>query len=387
MDARTPGNDDANTKAASQIVCVLPAAGTAEAVEIVTVTGGQIVERVQVDASGTRHPRTLEGCSGWESAAWSADGQRIYLSSLYTCAAGLERRSTGVLAMAPGDQWLEVQGVTVGQQTTTLARRYRAIRPTTELANLPGEVATTLAEGQTLAARTARMAAAQPLTIDAVADAAQYLEAPVAEAWLVEQAQGFAVDAEQLLRLEAAGTPSGVIDLVVALSYPDVFAIDRTPHTTELTVAEVQRTTAPGNLLTPPFARYRDWDRFGYSGYYGYGSGLPYGYSPFGYGNYGYGWYAGGTPVIVVVRDTMKSETPTQKRGRVINGRGYTRGGVGDDGNARAGWPPANTGSAFPSNPGGGTGGAGMNPPSSSAGSNSDSGRRAKPRDPDRTGT
>jgi hypothetical protein len=388
-DARTPAT--AAPAARDQLVCVLPVAGEA-AVEIATIADDRLVERVRVEASGKRQERTEEGCSGWESAEWSADGRRIYLHSEYSCPGGLQRRSSGVLAIAPGSQWLDVQGVTVGDQTATRTLRYRPVHPAVELVNLPAEIVAVLAEGRTLAARTARLAAAPPLTIEAVIDAAQHLDAPVAQAWLVEQAQGFALDVSRLLELEAAGVPSGVIDLMVALSYPQVFAIDRTPHASEFSVAEAPRTATPG-AVPPANANDRSWDPFGYygAGYYGFGSGFysPYRYGSFGYGAYGSGWYPGNMPVIIVVRDSARQENTVRQRGRVVNGRGYTRDSAGS-GNPQAGRSPSErvpTGSAAPSSQSGsGASSPAITPAGATSGSSSGSTRTARPRDPDRSG-
>ena len=46
------------------------------------------------------------------------------------------------------------------------------------------------------------------------------------EATLVESGSSFAIDSSLLLRLDDAGTPVPVIDLMMALSYPDYFAVE-----------------------------------------------------------------------------------------------------------------------------------------------------------------
>src|SRR5215471_14071294 len=61
-------------------VCVVPAAGVS-AVDIVTVSGGKIVARERVDASGAKRDTERDGCKGWERAEWSADGRRVFLES------------------------------------------------------------------------------------------------------------------------------------------------------------------------------------------------------------------------------------------------------------------------------------------------------------------
>lgn len=373
--------------AATQMMCVLPTID-GQTVEIATVIAGQIAERLTMTASGKQDERTLEGCTGWESATWADAAPRIYTRSRYTCAGDIERHSTGVLAMAPGGQWFDVQSVTVGGRTATRALRYRAARPANDPVELSPEIAAALASGQTLSARTSRLAAAVPLTIADVIEAAQYLDTPTLEAWLVEQAQGFAVNADELLAMADANVPDDVIDLVVALSYPSAFAIDRAPHETGFNVAEAPQAQQPGGPQNPA-DRYRD--PFGYhfpSGYYGYGSSFysPFGYSPYGYGGYGYGWYPGGRTVVIVREPAGDGDKSERRRGQAVKGRGYTRGGrsgATPDGARGRGEPTRNM------TPATGAGSRNTTPDQAGSGAGNNAGsttRTAKPRG-DKTGT
>jgi len=202
------------------VVCVVPAAGTT-GVDITTVVNGSVVERERVVATGEQTPSAQEGCTGWERAEFSPDGRRVYRRAEGTCAGGQRRRSSGLLAISPEGQWLDVQGVTVGTETGVRVLRYReAISNLT----LPAEVQSAVSGGR--AARGARIAAAAPVSVAEVADAARRLDAAVVEGWLVERGAGFDVDAKRLVELADAGVPERVIDLVVALSYPKQFAIN-----------------------------------------------------------------------------------------------------------------------------------------------------------------
>lgn len=381
IDSRTRGaiaTTDRPTKASATIVCVLPEPNTS-AVEFATIADGKIVDRTRIDASGQKRDRTIEGCTGWESATWSADRGRIFLHSEFTCPGDIQRRSTGILAIAPGVQWLDIQGVTIAGQTATRALRYRAVQPNPELtARLPAEIATALGRGQTLAAWTARSAAAAPIDIDAVIDASRRLDTPVSSAWLVEQAQGFSVDAKELRRLAAAKVPADLIDLLVALSYPTVFAINRTAVPTA-TEAPPTNVTHDGNA-TRTSTTNRGWDPMGFYGlgYYGYGAAYydRYTFGPYDnfYRGYSSGWYRGPTPIVIVPRDKADEDYALPTRGRVVNGRGYSR--------DRAGAPAGSaTRSSSPSS--GSTANTNSKPSAGSSGSSSSSGgaeRKAKPR-------
>src|SRR5690606_36648710 len=95
----------------------------------------------------------------------------------------------------------------------------------------------------------------------------------------------FAVDAEQLEQLADAGVPGKVIDAMVALSYPKVFAIagseDIGMRADEVAMQDEERTGGRTIISTMMYP-------YGY-GYYGY-SPFDYFYSPFAYSPYGYGF-------------------------------------------------------------------------------------------------
>ncbi|MEO7966386.1 MAG: hypothetical protein ABIT38_20985, partial [Gemmatimonadaceae bacterium] len=134
--------------------------------------------------------------------------------------------------------------------------------------------------------------------------ASRFLEVGVLQTWLAERGQGFDLDARQLVSLQKAGVATEVIDVMVALSYPEQFALDRT-----------RVGDAPPDLR----GEMRGGEVYGgglYDGGYGYD---PYGY---GYGN-GYGWYSGRRPIVVVPRS---SDPNDEEHGKVVKGRGYVSG-------------------------------------------------------------
>lgn len=313
------------------LMCVLPVAGTPSAVELATVVDREIVSRTRIDASGERRALKDDDCTGWESARWSADGRRLFLRSETTCPGGVKRASNGIFALTARGEWLDVQGVEVAGNQGVRVARHREVRST---ATLPTEKAAQVRDGERIAVSTARLAAATPVTTAEVIEASHDLDAPVVEAWLMELGHGFGMDARQLLALDEARVPSSVIDLMVALSYPEVFAIESGTSVGDLQApAGVERRGLAMPASTPASPELSGWDRFGY-GAYGSLLGLRYGYSPFGYSpyglgygyDYGYGWYSGYRPVVVVVRPSPDEQPRIPApRPRVVNGRGYTQ--------------------------------------------------------------
>jgi hypothetical protein len=341
------------------IVCAIPAAG-ASAVDLVTVVSGKIVDRMLVEANGQRRTTTKDGCTGWESAAWSKSASRVYLHSEYSCPGGVTRNSNGLLALSPRGEWLDVQSVASG---TNKGVRVVRMNQATDLTNVPAEVTTAL-QGRSLSANAARVAASATLTAADLIDATTNVDAPVVEAWLVERDQGFALDAKMLTSLADAGLPESVIDVMVALTYPKVFALNPATRTGEFRPAEPSgasynrsRSLAVlgydpmgypmfgyGSYYSRCSSPYYGYYSYGYSsylsgcGYNGYGySGYGYGYGGYGYGfGFGYGgWYPGSVPVVVVVRGEDNGSAGA--RPRVVKGRGYTAGSSGSSGSPSSG--------------------------------------------------
>lgn len=326
-------------------VCVLPA-GDAR-VELVTIADGKVASRESIDANGVRTPSVREKCEGGDVARWSADGRRLFLESDHVCDGTVKVRSTGIMALPSGNEWLDVRGVSVaGGPTDVRVRRYHAIAATAGVIPEPlrAEVQAATEERPTIRAA-ARVSAASELELDQVIEASRTIDASVLEAWLVENGDGFEMDRAKLERLADARVPSRVIDVMVALSYPNQFAIGRRWQRGEVPQPKLDTTIVrPTDVVTTPIygGQYGTYGLLGRDRYcdqlitavsrcYGYGDPYGYGYSPYGWGGSGWGLgygYAGQPPVIVT--------RPEKERGRVVNGKGYTRGESTGDGERTA---------------------------------------------------
>ena len=341
---------------ALQWVCVVPAAeGGASAVDLVTVADGRVAARERVAATGERVASERDGCTGWEIAEWSAQGQRVYLRSTHACPGGVGRLATGLMAMSPNGEWLYIQSVSVeGGQTGVRVLRYREASVG---APLPPEVSVAPPGGVWAVSR-ARAAAMAPLSPEDIVDVAQRVDARVLEAWLAERGEAVALDGKRLLALADAGVPPRVIDLLVALAYPAAF--------TKTVGARTDSTAA----RAPVSAGYEPFGPFGYDYGYSYGSRYGYGYDP-----YNGGWYPGGYPVIIVLQG---GNTAARPHGRVVNGRGYKEG----DSDSGSGTQPATRPSSGTTSSSGSGSSGSRSGSASSSGSSSGSGeqRTAKPR-------
>lgn len=229
--------------------------------------------------------------------------------------------------------------------------------------------------------------AATALTLDDVKEASAKVSPRALEAALVETRASFNLSSKRLLELQAAGVSASVVDLMVALSYPDRFVVERT--------APIDRAYAP--IMDDPFML--GW-AFGYPvwsdvyGFYSplYGAFSPYYYSPFAYPYYrGYNpyYYGGGYYVETGGGGGGGVNLPDRPSGlgRVVDGQGYTRvrpresepvatpNGGGSTASSSGGGGGASSSSS------GSSGGSSASPAGfSSGGGGGDGGRSAQPR-------
>lgn len=323
-----------NGPTSSNLVCVVPSTVGA-GVAIASVANGKIIAQDFLNPTGQRASLTRDGCPGWESATWSADGNRILLRSEFTCAGGVTRKGSGVFGMSPEGEWIQVQGVFVRGNAGIRAMRFHAanVRITFDSSNTASTTQSTLG----FSTETARFIAAAPMRNSDILDLSKNVDTPVAEAWLTELGQRFFLNAKALVALADGGLPSRTLDLVVALSYPETFALDKaTPRLQNAGMVNADAYGSRRGYGTSPWGLSSSFDMrcdaafdrmFAY-GYYSsninslYCAGNRYGYTQsYGYGN---GYYWGQTPVIIVTRGPDGSGTVTPQ-GRAVKGQGYTR--------------------------------------------------------------
>lgn len=376
-------------KTTTSVVCVIPTTSVS-AVEVVTVTGGKIVDRTRVDTDGQPHALSKEGCTGWQSAKWSPSATRVYLKSEFNCSGAPLTHLSAVYAMAGSGEWIDVQGMRVEKNSGVHAVRYRQA---TDVGELPAEITQKLQQ-RSLAKKAALLAVSEQPSLLDVEEASHELDASVVATWLIEAdklsgQRPTQLNSKQLVQLADNGVPGSVIDVMLGLSYPNVLSVNPVNYgvarqSSDSAYAQYGSGFA-GSAMNPLIG----FDRFGnpiyasesarmygcspylsgsydaawnlYASQFGcsrYNSGFGYG-GEFGYG-YGYGGYPyyggnyGGGPVVVPV-GTGGSAAP---HGRMVNGKGYTQ---GSDGSAS---PRANN--SQPSGSGSSAGSGSAPPPPSS---------------------
>ena len=314
-------------------VCVVPVQG-ASAVDIVSVASGKVVDRTRIDADGVPHTVSRDGCNGTETATFSAHGSRVYLNSTVACSGGVTQRGKGVMSFTQHYEWMDVRGMASTSASGIAVARYAATDDTT---GIPAEVRNAV-PARSAATNNALLAASAPMTLADIADVALTSDSGVTATWLMERTQGvkLSVNGQQLEALADQGVPPSVIDVVVALAHPQVFALNPGSREAEFRAGGQQVTSgvnrAMGISTYPtlygypygfaygwsPYSMYGYYNPYYYSAYPGYG----YGYPGLGYGYYSpyVGYYAGSQPIIVVTRGSDDTPRP---HGRVVKGEGY----------------------------------------------------------------
>ncbi|MCI0436680.1 MAG: hypothetical protein L0271_24030 [Gemmatimonadetes bacterium] len=331
-------------------------------------------------ADGRRSAVSEAGCSGWENATFSQDARRVFLRSEFDCAGGMQRRLSAVMAWVTPTEWVEAQAAGLaGQEMVPTLRRFRIV----DDARTRAAGFSPLSDDDSRMAGSIRTIASAPLTVADVREAAAQIEPVAIEALLLEHGEGFELDASTFVQLAESGVPDDVIDVMVALSWPDRFRIDRGGLAGDDIQAEDRSEMAdddPYWRRRDPYGRYGSigfrycspfdwgWSMFGYCSPYGYGYGGYLG------GYYGGGYYGGyyGRPVIIV-----RGGDSDDGGGRVVSGRGYTRGRSSTA--SRPGSGSAGGGATIGSRSGGASGGS-MTSSGARSGSSGSSGRTARKR-------
>lgn len=296
---------------AGALLCIV---AEGDGVRLVEIADGKVLRDSRVFANGTPQAISREGCTGNESARWSGDGQRVYLETTMTCGEQLQRKTSGMFALLSSHEWLSIHAIEVGKEAAVRSVKYDAVESPE---GIPAGITEAL-KANRLARETARAAASQELDLHDVAEAAGAVHGRAVEALLMAREQGFDLDGRKLVLLADAGVPDYLIDAVVAVSNPHVFAV-RAPQA----VVQTEEAPRPRSAYADRCDRYSWYDPWCDGSYYGYSRYSPWGshYSPYSYG-YGYGYYQ---PPVIVIRDPNDDDDQPRRRGRITRD-GYRSG-------------------------------------------------------------
>ncbi len=294
-------------------MCITPDQG---GVRLQTVIGTQRGTDELVIADGVSRPIVDAECKGTERAEWSNDGTRVFRTTEVTCKDESPRTIRSVAFLAPGPMWINVQHVSADETAANVrSQRYRR----TSNQNL--------ADGSKAAQPIGSPVVDMKWSIEDVIEASSKLPAQALQAALTDVRQKFDINKKTLLSLDEADVPDGVIDLMVALTFPERFIVERAGGSAPVGVSTGMGWYDPfmSPMMSPYGSCYTNNGYYGYRSYYDLCGASAYGYNYFPYsGYYPYNYYPGGG--WIPVGGGGGDETPAASgQGRVINGRGYTQ--------------------------------------------------------------
>ena len=270
---------------------------------VTTLIDGELADTRTVYGDGGARPVDDGSCAGTERTLFSADRERLFNLATLQCEDGIARQASGISLLPTPNRWIDVQVIDADGEREVLVRRYRRVADET------GTAVTRFGlDSYAMSTSGSQSTASSSFDVEDVIEAVSIIDAAAVEAALLEANVGFDVDSALLMRLAEAEVPAPVIDVMVALSFPDYFVVDGEENT------EDGRRRRSGYY---PVYGYGYWSPafapFGFGSYYGYGYGYGYGYS-------GYGYYPGG--------NSNPGRGVGRFGGRVIAGQGYARVGL-----------------------------------------------------------
>ncbi len=284
-----------NQRTGDVMICITPS-DQPLAVAQQTVLNGETVLDEIVATDGRDRSSEAAGCTSTRRAEWSASGRQLFTRGTVSCAGQPERRLSGLSMILPGPTWVDVQMVEVNDRRSVRVRRYGMSR---EQARAGGRAVASMGSPAPLAR----------WSLDEVKEASRKTSPEVLQAALIEVGAKFPLDGRRLMDLTKAGVADSVVDVMMALTFPEKFVIDRPTY------------SGGGGGWSGPYGGAPWVDPWSVAGQYGWLSM----YAPFGYQYYGlydprYGPGWGWVPVTA-----PSTGAPEDAGGRVVNGAGYTR--------------------------------------------------------------
>jgi len=314
------------------------------AVTLTTTLEGQPPLEQTIVADDSEQPLDDTSCHGAQRVTWSTRGTRLYSQAELTC--GQEVRSVSGLALLDRDgTWVDIRAVRIGSRETTRVGRFRRVA---DESAAPAD-------------------AHSSYTLDDVKEGIARVSPRVIEVALVETKAAFRLSSRRLIELADAHVPPNVIDLIVALSYPEHFVVEQPFR------REASRFSSTDPFFVSPsvyMAGFGIYDDLGFLLFY---------WSPMSYsylGLYSSQYFFGGDG------SNGPPGRPVQpaSTGRVINGVGYTQVRPRETGNASGSPTPSSSSSSSGGSSSSGSGGGSVSSAGFSSGGSGDSGRTAVPR-------
>jgi hypothetical protein len=275
--------------------------------------GETVLSEERIIADGLRHPITDERCIVWYLYAWSENGKRLLFNSESSCPGELPHLISGLSFIDATGDWVDIQLLQSGEEKAVATRRYRNA----------DDNSVSLGRVNANSALFTRLSTGTNFSIDEIIELSSKVEPEILEAALLEMRKPFPINKKELIRLADAKVPSQIVDLMVALSFPDRFTVERS------TISPVQSPQPQQSYPYPP-----SYNDYWYSGYplfpWYWGASI---YSPYNYWYSGWdvwaGWYYPYWGYPVYIDGDYETDS-----GRLVAGSGYNMVSPGNSGSA-----------------------------------------------------
>jgi len=295
-------------------VCFVPTAtGQVERIAIIPVDPSSPIPAGQpLIADNDDHPIVDAECVGVLRVDWSADGHRYFTTSERSCIDEVAGKTSAISLLLPGPAWVEAEVVDTSGRETVRVHRYRRVAvPESLSGRLPAGV---LAEADAAA----DSLSANRLTVPHIIDASSRVSSHALEAVVLENNAPFLLTVQGLKALSKARVDENVIDLMIAVSYPDHFKIDQPSNASGTSGGS--GAGSYGSAMWDGLPAMCSYPFFDPVSCYGSSSFLYYAYQA-----YGRPYYAPPSVVVSPQPPIQPAPGPPAGPARAVNNLGYTR--------------------------------------------------------------
>jgi hypothetical protein len=173
---------------------------------LTTTVPDQPASEQTVIADGSPHPVKEVGCQGTEQAEWSTSGRLLFTRVEASCEDGVQRSISGLALITDDEVWIDIRSFSGLGRLATRVSRYERV---------DSEPADTEAEGRAT------------LTLAELKEASGKVSESVLEAAVMEAGANVQVSRRTLVDLADARVPPRVLDVMIALAYPEHFIVER----------------------------------------------------------------------------------------------------------------------------------------------------------------
>ena len=261
---------------------------------------------------GVQRSIDSQSCSGTKTYRLEPQAGLILGTSEITCQNSAAYSVTTLKMMTTDDRMVDILSMKTADQTRLAVRQFAHGKEISSIGDI-------FADNGSLAARTALAA---PWDLNTISYLTGIVETPVLEAALLEKNIQFKLDPKTLRQLKSDNMPDSIIDLLVALSAPGKFNIEKNGQ------IAVSPHRPAGDYVATPSGRYYAVGYYDYWGNYFPGGGYYWYYrSPFwwGYPIYMYPGYHGNSGGGSGAPGGPSGQSGSYSEGRLSSGNGYVQ--------------------------------------------------------------